>query len=555
MSPSRAHTPSSVVGLDIGNDSIKVAEAKYTKDGISITALGIARTPEGAIENEIIVDPQAMGKAIKAVLAESGIKTKTCVSSVAGQSQVVVRVVDVPKMSREELAETMKWEVEKFSFSPDGVEMDFQPLDRPGADPDAQNMGVLLAVAQRELVERHVEALTVAGLRPSIVDVELLASGRSLLGNSQNGAGDDVVAIIDIGANNTEMGIFEGGSLTFPSPPLTIAGVSFTREIASALGQTMEEAEITKKEYAIVDMSGFGAGGPADNHSANGGGSSEPTSFDTSFGPGIPFASAFDVDVPAAAPQEEAPAVDAAPLGGFHDTIDGPVFDSPDAIGVPAFDLDDVAAAPASAGPSFDLDDSGPGTAAGPTFDLGDVGQAEASGPTFDLGGDDAAQPQAIPAFDLGDDDAVAPATEEPVSPAFDLTDMDPVADFGAPVFTQEPVQAPAAIPVQAGSMEESVFQAISSVLVDLANELRRSLDYYYVNNSKMPERIILCGGTAKMPRLGEFLSHELGVPVEVADPVKTLAVNTPAISGPYLREISPLFSVSIGLAIRDMIG
>jgi len=57
--------PSAMVGLDIGADSIKVAEARYGKDGISVTALGIARTPEGVIENEVIVDPKALANALK----------------------------------------------------------------------------------------------------------------------------------------------------------------------------------------------------------------------------------------------------------------------------------------------------------------------------------------------------------------------------------------------------------------------------------------------------------------------------------------------------------
>ena len=553
MSPSRVPTPSAVVGLDVGNNSIKVAEAKFTKDGITITALGTAQTPFGAIENEMIVDPQALGKAIKTLLAETGIKTKKCVSSVAGQSQVVLRVVDVPAMSQQELAETMKWEVEKFSFSPDGVEMDFQPLVRPGADPNAQNMSVLLAVAQRELVENHVKALSIAGLQPMAIDVELLASGRSLIETSKSASGDDIVAIIDIGSNNTEMGIFEGGALTFPSPPLTIAGISITREISEALGQTVDEAEITKKEYAVVDLDKFSSSAPVDDQDDVNGGAvqSEPTSYDSSF----QMPSAFDADVPAAAePEPEVIAADLSDLDQFNTNTDSPAFETQDTLGGPAFDLgESVSAAPA--GPSFDLGGNEP--AVGPAFDLGESDPAPAAeAPAFDLGGDVVAAEPAPPVFDL-DDDSTGAVIEETASPSFDLSDVNPEADAGEHVDAQEPVYdfKSTVAPIESGSMEEKVFFAMSNVLVDLANELRRSLDYYYVNNSRMPERIFLCGGTAKMPRLDEFLSRELGVPVEVADPTKNLAVKTPGYSPQYLREISPLFSVSIGLAIRDMIG
>ena len=88
-----------------------------------------------------------------------------------------------------------------------------------------------------------------------------------------------------------------------------------------------------------------------------------------------------------------------------------------------------------------------------------------------------------------------------------------------------------------------------------MAEDLRRSVEYYSTKYSKMPARVFLCGGTAKIPKLDEYLSRELGVPVEVADPLKNIRTNLPAASPQYLREISPLFSVSVGLAIRDMIG
>lgn len=558
MSPSRKAPPSAVVGLDIGTDSIKVAEAKYGKDGVTITAVGVARTPPGVIENEVIVDPKALGSAVKALLAESGIKTKQVVSSVAGQSRVVVRVIEVPKMSRDELAETMKWEVERHvPFSPTEVVMDFQPLDRPTGDPDAQSMEVLLAVAQQELIDSHVQTLLAAGLKPMAIDIEPLACGRSLLETSGNGARDQIVAIVNIGANNTDLGIFEQGVLAFPSPPLSIAGMSFTREVSETLAQTLDEAETTKKEYASVKLDAFAAAPPIvdDDAAAQAAPAAEPTQFDTAFTPGAGAASAFDLG---GGPAAQTPGAEPAPSAGFQNTVDGPVFDTPDSIGVPAFDVGEPAA---PAAPAFDLggDDepaqaAQPEQPAAPAFDLGgaepafDLGGAE---PAFELGG---AEPAKLddtgPVFDLDDVPSV-PAQDEPASPSFDLSDTDEHADPGEQA-QPEPVHAPA---IPTGEMADMVFEAISGVLVDLANELRRSLEYYNTRYSRMPERVFLCGGTAKMPHLAEFLSEQLGIPVEVGDPVKNLNSKVTGMSDRYLHEVAPMFSVSIGLAIRDMIG
>lgn len=425
--------------------------------------------------------------------------------------------------------------------------MDFQALDNPSADPDAPEMEVLLAVAQQGLVDSHVEALLAAGLQPLAIDIEPLAESRSLIELSHNGAGGETVAIINIGSTHTDLGIFEKGLLTFPAPPLGVAGVNFTREIAEAMGQSLDQAEVTKREYAAVQLGAVQSAAP-DPSAQPAAPANEPTisqtAFDTSVGPEPEDTGGFDlgdISGPVAAPAApEEPAAPAAPAAsGFKDTLDGPVFDIDDALGAPA----------APAAPAVPAESE---ASAAPIFDLGgpDRDAPVSSGPSFDLGGDEPA-PSASPSFDLADDQ---PEVEEQAAPSFDLSDAGEEPDHGAQAAPPMPVPVSAPV-VDDGSTEGQVFQAISGVLTDLANELRMSLEYYSNRYSKMPEQVYLCGGTAKMPKLDEFLSHELGLPVTVADPVKNLPLNVPGASPQYLNEISPLLCVCIGLAVRDMIG
>ncbi len=543
MSPSRNSKPSAMVGIDIGSDLIKVVEAKCAKDGITITGLAVARVPQGVIENEVIVNPQALGEAIKAMLAEAGIKTKKTVSSVSGQSRVVVRVIDVPKMGGKELAETMKWEVERHvPFPPNEVIMDFQPLDRAGADPNAQNMEVLLAVAQEELIDNHVAALQAAGLRPTAIDVEPLAASRALIDAVSYGPPLGVFAIVNIGCKNTDLSVFEDGILTFPSPPLGIAGTTLTQEISEALGQSLEQAELTKREYAAVDLDGF----PAAGSSGAAQSAPDPTSFGTSFGPS--FDTSFDLGTGASAtggPQPSAP----------NSIIDEPVNADALTFGGP----EPVASPQPAANPEPSIDDIG-----------GTDGQ-EQPGPTFDFGSPDAPveagesgdpSPRPTPKFDLGDDEPGPSMEHEAVSPEFDLSDAFEGRDPGDQVDYEEldvtvhgPTADPSAPKKVLSEMEQNVFKAISGPLMDLAVELRRSLEYYSTKYSKVPMKIYLCGGTAKIPNLDKFLSTELGIAVEVADPLRKLRVSAPSVSPPYMKEIAPLMSVSVGLAIRDMLG
>ncbi|HSV74028.1 MAG TPA: type IV pilus assembly protein PilM [Chthonomonadales bacterium] len=237
------------VGLDIGARMIKVAEVVPGRGGVSVRAVGMAPTPPEAMENSVIVDPKLLGDAVKRLLRQAGVSARTSVSSVSGQGALVVRVIEVPRMADGELAEAMKWEVERHvPFAANEVIMDFQRIERPDADPAAQNMEVLLAVAQQDMIDRHVEMLFAAGLKPVAIDVEPLAAARSLIELAPNAYGTKTTVIVNIGASNTDIGIYRDGILAFPRT-LPLAGDALNRAIAAQLGISEEDAERQKIEH------------------------------------------------------------------------------------------------------------------------------------------------------------------------------------------------------------------------------------------------------------------------------------------------------------------
>jgi len=504
-------TLAAAVGLDIGSSLIKVVEAKAGKGGPSISGIGIAPTPEGAVDNNVIMDPVAVGQAVKALLSESGIKSKPVVSAVAGQSSVVVRVIEVPKMTREELAETMKFEVERHvPFSVNEVIMDFAPLEKPSQPPDAQNMEVLLAVAQQDVVSNHVEALFAAGLAPRAIEVEPLAAGRALLetGDGTSGGGN-IVAVADIGATKTEVGIFENGTLAFACPPLQIAGSAFTRAISEYLQISTEEAEALKKQFAAVDPSKVAG-----------------VSTGTSQG-WDPF-SGYDAGA--------APEPTVAGTGPVVDLDAEPVPDQP----VSGF------------GSAFDFG--------------GGTGEPKPQEDVYDLGGEDV-PPVTKPVFDLEEEPEPQSAGEQTGPTKGPFEENVQAEGTGEPhaVLRPEPAEgaedreaaAHPSVPVPVGAdaeTREKIAEAISPVLVDLATELRGSLGFYQTRYGALPDKVLLTGGTAKIAGLAKYLELELGIPVEVGDPFSNVPVSSARYSEQYLRDISPLFSVSVGLAMREML-
>lgn len=67
-------------------------------------------------------------------------------------------------------------------------------------------------------------------------------------------------------------------------------------------------------------------------------------------------------------------------------------------------------------------------------------------------------------------------------------------------------------------------------------------------------DRIILSGGSANLNRFSSYLNSYLGVPVEIADPLKGIP-SSPEIKSKFdnLTALSPRLSVATGLALRDL--
>ncbi len=248
-----------ILGLDIGTSRIKFVEARAGRHGPIIFNAGIGMTPRDTIVNGVIVEPDTLGAAVRQLLSEYGVKTRSVVSSVASQSSLVVRPIEVPRMTRQELQSTMQWEVDRhIPFAASEVIMDFEPLVPPEQLPeDAQNMEVLLAVAQEDMIEAHVQTLFNAGLDPVALDVEPLSACRSLIDVAQGeGSYERTYALLNMGAQTTDLSIFRLGGLLSFTRPIPVAGDNITNAIADNLGYEFHEAERAKIEHGRVYIEG-----------------------------------------------------------------------------------------------------------------------------------------------------------------------------------------------------------------------------------------------------------------------------------------------------------
>ena len=99
------------------------------------------------------------------------------------------------------------------------------------------------------------------------------------------------------------------------------------------------------------------------------------------------------------------------------------------------------------------------------------------------------------------------------------------------------------------------IYESVAPLLVDLATEIRRSLDFYRrQHQNEEIDRIFISGGSALIPGLDVFLASETGVAIELANPFEYLVTDEEVQPSAYLRDIAPDMVVAVGLALRDMV-
>jgi type IV pilus assembly protein PilM len=98
------------------------------------------------------------------------------------------------------------------------------------------------------------------------------------------------------------------------------------------------------------------------------------------------------------------------------------------------------------------------------------------------------------------------------------------------------------------------IFNVVIPVLTDLITEVQRSFDYYrsrYQNETV--DIVILSGGTALFKNIDVYMSNELGVECQIANPFRGVSLqDVKGIDPSSIEEIAPMAMVVMGLALRS---
>lgn len=237
-----------VFGLDLSDLSVKVIklEDKGTSEriaGYSSVSLPMGCISDGEIKNKEQV-VLIIRKALEAA-APKKIKTKKVICSLP-ETKAFLRIVSVPQMNEDEMAEAVKWEMEANIPMPlEQVYYDWQTIPKELLA-EKNKTSLLVAAIAKTTVDETVEVLEMAGLEPVGLEIESIAQARSLLEEKNN----QTVLVVDIGDRRTSFSVNKGGLPCFTSS-VPLCGQVLTDAIAKGMNISFEEAEKLKIIYGI----------------------------------------------------------------------------------------------------------------------------------------------------------------------------------------------------------------------------------------------------------------------------------------------------------------
>jgi type IV pilus assembly protein PilM len=237
-----------IFGVDLSDISVKVIQLEKQGGIVELRSFADMAIPLGCIDNGKIVDKAKVAAILKEVVKKAGpkkINTRKVICSIP-ESKAFLRIINIPNMEEEEIKEAIKWEMEANIPLPlDKVYFDWQVI---GNDKKNKNNILTVAVA-KEIVDDQMEVLKMAGLDVYGLEVESIASARSLIKENEKVKGDTTL-IVDLGSNRTSFIMVVDG-FTFFTSSISFSSESINDAISKRLNVNLKEAEEIKINYGI----------------------------------------------------------------------------------------------------------------------------------------------------------------------------------------------------------------------------------------------------------------------------------------------------------------
>jgi len=235
------------LGIDIGTTTIKSVVLSFSNNQPKLEAYGILenyahleRINEAIQTSNFRLVEKTTAKYLVDLLKQSNIKMKEAIFSIPC-FVACTHVLEMPPLSKKDLERAVYYQAKQYVPMPlSEVSLDWQIIYA-----DNSKTKVLLVAIPKEFINRYLAIAKIANIRISKMELECLASARSLIGNEKG-----IVSIVDIGGRSTTITIFENGVLQ-AIKTTDIAGGDLTQVISTGLNIIPVRAEEIKRLYGL----------------------------------------------------------------------------------------------------------------------------------------------------------------------------------------------------------------------------------------------------------------------------------------------------------------
>ena len=245
--------PQRALALDLGTDSIKLAELSPRNNEFEISILHKIPNPQGLFFPE--PDYEVLAKTLKHMVEEYGLENRKIISTVWGNN-VITRHVEMPQMPEKELKKAVRWEAKKnIPVSVSDMLVEFVSLENRSKE---NKQHLLVTAVSTELVYRFFEVFKKAGLRLAVLDLKPLAlwrlfsAGNQFVESNREGSNSgETLVVADIGALSTHILFVAGKSVKY-TRVLPVGGWGITEEIQQTLGIDAQAASVLKHQQGLI---------------------------------------------------------------------------------------------------------------------------------------------------------------------------------------------------------------------------------------------------------------------------------------------------------------
>ncbi len=238
-----------LLAVDIGSESLKVAEFSYPPSGKLVLEKFIFREFGGELKEEEMLP--AVKEALNAVFSENKFNAKKANISITGQS-TFIRFAKLPPIGGQEdrVRQVVEFEAKQnVPFPINEVVWDYQLISEAGADTEIE---VMFVVAKNDYIEEITAAIEGFGFQIAVVDIAPISCYNAARANEIGG--QDCVMLLNIGSRCSSLVFIDSGRFFVRTIP--IAGQSITQQISKEFGIPYKDAEELKRKHGFVALGG-----------------------------------------------------------------------------------------------------------------------------------------------------------------------------------------------------------------------------------------------------------------------------------------------------------